>query len=283
MTNPTTAPSREEMLSNMGRVKRHIPYDVWAAIVALIESAGTSGEENKRAGDETGLGKTNVQGAAALSQGLSQPATALPVSKNLTPADSPAPTPPAAPSAVEEAMETISFCRSNYVSPSDWDAALAVLRAALTAENERLRADKEELRKMGDTFMDTIAKLGKERNALRAENEKFRKWLDGMTSNRNYWEKKCEEAEAELDEARSTIVLREKSNDTIQAALEKAEGQLAAQRPLVEAVGWNSAEVISDELWHLEKVNLSPFGMPGPFDAIVFILRAALALREGEK
>ena len=48
MTNPTTAPSREEMLSNMGRVKRHIPYDVWAAIVALIESGIETREQERK-------------------------------------------------------------------------------------------------------------------------------------------------------------------------------------------------------------------------------------------
>jgi hypothetical protein len=44
-----------------------------------------------------------------------------------------APSPAPLPAEVEEAMDIIGFCRSNYVSPAEWDAALAVIRAALSA------------------------------------------------------------------------------------------------------------------------------------------------------
>jgi len=32
--------TKEQMLLNMERVRRHVPYDVWFAIVCLIESSG---------------------------------------------------------------------------------------------------------------------------------------------------------------------------------------------------------------------------------------------------
>jgi hypothetical protein len=37
--------TKEQMLLNMERVRRHVPYDVWFAIVCLIESSGEKGDE----------------------------------------------------------------------------------------------------------------------------------------------------------------------------------------------------------------------------------------------
>lgn len=44
--------------------------------------------------------------------------------------DTPAPPAPTA-EQVEAALNTISFCRSNYITPGEWDAAIATVRAAV--------------------------------------------------------------------------------------------------------------------------------------------------------
>jgi hypothetical protein len=45
MTEPT-AVSKEQMLFNMDRIKRHVPFDVWEAIRALILSQREPPKEN---------------------------------------------------------------------------------------------------------------------------------------------------------------------------------------------------------------------------------------------
>ena len=88
--------------------------ETFNAVYALIESSSPSG--NKAEGEKSGMWGVDLSGT----QGAR-------VSNLVFPAPSPGPLP----AEVEEAMDIIGFCRSNYVSPAEWDAALAVIRAAL--------------------------------------------------------------------------------------------------------------------------------------------------------
>jgi hypothetical protein len=77
---------------------------------------------------------------------------------------------------VENYMPEASELRDTILS------ALAILDdySKVKAENEGLWGDKEELRKMNNTFMDTIAQLGAERDALKAELDAARPLIEAV-------------------------------------------------------------------------------------------------------
>jgi hypothetical protein len=164
MTAPKpTAVGKEQMVVHFNGMCKTLSedYGEWQGENEIVNAIRYLIEKNGPGG--TGLGQTNAQGAAASSQGLSQPETALPVGKNPTlgnPGPSPSPVlpedirhpevvfgplaPSPSPISTEEALERAKIWLrhwNNEENPCDHernDAALAHLKA-LAEENKRLR------------------------------------------------------------------------------------------------------------------------------------------------